>query len=466
VVLKAINFLFAVYVVRQLGDNRFGQYSIVLAFPGLFQIFAEFGMTQYVMREIARDRSKAQMYFWNLVVLRLILASISVIGITASAAIAGYEPDLVFGIFLNTCTFLLAAFAVPLETILTANERLDYVSAIAVVSRLAFTLVCTLFLLGGGGFLLLVLAGLLTYPLTIGMHVWAVRRHKLAPGHFQIDPRIWLRLIRSGLPFGVIMLTLTISFSIDTVMLSMFEPNNVVGWYKAAYNLIPPLMLAYGGFNAAILPSLSRAYAQNRSEVERWYHRASKFILLLSLPLAVGGMLIAYPMILFLYDKQFLPSGLGLQILIWDIPFLMYSSFCGNMTTIIGEEKAAARIYTINALANIILNLYAIPRYGLIGAALVTVVTDMIGALQFHFLLRKKLRLPNMAWVRARAILAATIMGLAVMSISSASFFIQIAIGAIVYGGLVVALRLIDQSEWNTLRRLLRRGHAVQPIRS
>lgn len=43
-VLKALNLLFSVFVVRRPGDSRFGQYCIVLAFVGLFQIFAELGI--------------------------------------------------------------------------------------------------------------------------------------------------------------------------------------------------------------------------------------------------------------------------------------------------------------------------------------------------------------------------------------------------------------------------------------
>ena len=71
-VLKLLSFLFGIFVIRQLGDGRFGQYATVLAFVGLFQIFAEMGVTQYVMREIARDRSKVDKYFWNLIAVQRI----------------------------------------------------------------------------------------------------------------------------------------------------------------------------------------------------------------------------------------------------------------------------------------------------------------------------------------------------------------------------------------------------------
>jgi len=406
VVLKALTFLFSVYVVRQLGDDRFGQYSIVLAFVGLFQIFFELGMSQYVMREIAQDRSKTQPLFWNLVALRFLLAILGIIGITLGAVVVGYAPDLVLGIFIHTCGFLLSAFLAPLTTVLTANERLDYATGLNILGQLIFVLFGAIFLLSGWGFISLIVASLIGIPLQIGLAIWAIRHHHMATLSIQIEPRIWPHMIRSGLPFGIISLTLTIAFSIDTVMLSMYQPEHVVGWYNVAYNLVFSLMFFFRGFKEAIVPSLSRTYVNDPAQVERWYHRSVKFIAILSMPIAVGGMLVAFPLIRFLYTDEFLPSALALTILIWDVPLLMFTSFCGNMTTIISEERAAARIYSINAVANVILNLYAIPRFGVVGASLVTVVTDLIGALQFHFLLRHKLHLPDMTWVFVRILIA------------------------------------------------------------
>ncbi len=465
IVLKAVTFLFNIYVIRQLGDESFGQYSIVLAFVGLFQIFAELGMTQYVMREIARDRSKTQSLFWDLVTLRTLLAVLGIIGITLSGVMVGYSPELVLGIFIYTFSFLLSAFLAPLIAVLTANERLDYVTARSILGRVIFMVLSTIFLLNGFSFIALIVANLISIPLQIGLALWGIRRHRLASLSFQIQPRTWSHLIRASLPFGLISLTLTIAFSIDTVMLSWYQPEYVVGWYNVAYNLVFSLMFFVSGFNEAIVPSLSRTYVNDPVQVERWYYRSVKFIAILSLPLAVGGMIIAYALIRFLYTDEFLPSALALQILIWDVPLLMFSSFCGNMTTIVGEERAAARIYGINAIANVILNFYAIPHYGLVGASIVTVITDLIGALQFHFLLKRKLKLPNMTWVLVRALTAAGLMGLVLKLAGDLNQFILIALGAGVYGGLVLGLRLLGEPEWAMILRLTGRRGASQPVK-
>jgi O-antigen/teichoic acid export membrane protein len=464
VTLKALNFIFSVYVVRALGDDRFGQYSIVLAFTGLFSIFAELGMTQYAMREIARDRSKTQALFWNLVTLRLLLAVLGIVGITLGAVAAGYSSELVLGIFIQTCGFLLSAFAIPLQVLLTANERFDYVAGLNVLGQLAFVAFGSFFLLSGWGFISLIIASLIGIPLQIALAAWAIKRHRLAPFSFQVDPHTWVPLIRAGIPFGIISLALTITFSADSVMLSMYQPERVVGWYNVAYRLVFALMFFFGGFKEAIVPSLSRTYVSDPVRVERWYHGSVKFIILVSFPMAIGGMLVAFPLTRFLYTDKFLPSALALQILIWDVPFLMFSAFCGNMATIVGEERAAARIYSVNAVANIALNLYAISHFGMIGASFITVVTDLIGSLQFYLLFHRKLHLPDMTTTFVRVLIASAVMGLAVWLAGDRHLFVLVGVGAVVYVALVLVLRLFDDTEKEMLIRLVRRRSRPEPV--
>ncbi len=455
--LKAVNFLFGVFVVRRLGDARFGQYATVLAFVGLFQILAELGVSQYVMREIARDRSRASSLFWNLVSVRVLLALAGIGVITWAAQAAGYAPRLVTGVFLYTCTFLLAAFSAPLEAILTAHERFDYVTAMALAAQVTFVALGAAFLWHGLGYLWLIVASLLSQLPQIGIGVWAVRRHGLLTFRPQVQVRAWPQMIRSGLPFGIISLMLQIAASIDTVMLSRLRTDAEVGWYNVAYGLIFSLMFLVRGFKTAIVPSLTRAFVEEPREVERWYYRSVRYIVLIALPLAAGGMVTAFPLIRLLYGQQFDPAALGLQILIWDLPFLMFASLCGNMTTVIGEERAAARIYTINTVANVVLNALAIPLYGLIGAAFVTVITDLISALQFHFLLRRKLHLPTMSGFLLRVGLASAGMAAGVAWLGNAPLVLLLAAGAGLYLALTLLLRIPDESEKALARKLAAR---------
>ncbi|MCL6512055.1 MAG: oligosaccharide flippase family protein [Anaerolineae bacterium] len=215
--LKAINFLYNVAVVRVLGDAGFGQYSTVTAFVGLFAIFAELGVSQYVMREMAQRPEKTNHLFWNLWALRLTLAIIGVIGITAGAALYGFTPELVLGVFLYTLTFIYSAFLAPMDSALVAAERMEYPTLIAVIGQIGSAVLGTIVLINGWGFLALIGVGLLAMIPQIVFAAWAIRRHKLVSRPIVVTPKIWSQLIRAGLPFGMITLSLTIAFGIDTV---------------------------------------------------------------------------------------------------------------------------------------------------------------------------------------------------------------------------------------------------------
>ena len=455
--LKLLNFLFKVYVIRSLGDDRFGQYSTVLAFVGVFQIFAEFGITQYVMREIARDREKTPLYFWNLLAVRLLLAILAMGWITYAAVMAHYSPELVTGVFLLTFSFMLAAVETPMSTVLTAHERFDYVTVKTVIGQLVFVVLGAVFVFSGLGYLWLIVASILSMLPQIGIQLWALLKHGWFPKRVQLDLRTWFHLLRSGLPFGVISLTLSIAFSIDTVMLKMFHPDYVVGWYNAAYGMVFFVLNLTGGFMDAMVPSLSRSYIKDPAEVQRWFYRSVKYILLLFLPAAAGGMVVAYPLVRLVLTPEFLPSAQALQILSWDMPLLMFAGFCGNITTVVGLEKSAARIYTINALVNIVLNYIFIPRYGMLAASVITVITDFVSAIQFFVLLHKQFRFGQLASLFGRAMLASALMAGIVWLLGQQNLYIMVIIGTASYAILAIVFRLVQKEEWELFKRFIPR---------
>jgi O-antigen/teichoic acid export membrane protein len=461
--LKFINFIFSVYVIRRLGDDRYGQYATILAFVSLFQIFAEFGMTQYVLREVARDHSKAQSLFWDLVAVRFFLAILSIIVLTVAASFMDYSPILILGVFMYTCMYLLSSIQSPLEALLTAYERFDIVSLMSIAGQIVYVIFGTIFLLSGESFLWLIIAGFigLLPPITIG--IWATLKNKILRLHPEFSPRSWIHLVKAGLPFGISSLTLSITFSADTVILSKNFPPEMVGWYRVAYDLVFTLLFFSRGFKDAIIPSLSRIHAIDANEIGRWYHRAVRVFTLISLPMVVGGMVLAQEIILFLYKEEYLPSVNAFQILAWDMPFVLYASFCGNVTTIIRQERRAARIFTFNAAFNILANLLIIPRFGYIGASVVTVLTDLISATQFYLFLRKDLYIPNFLSLIIRTMIAATVMGLVVWLVPLNNLFLSAGMGVLIYFLLVLLLRIPDQFE----RGLIKKGfQRIKEVRS
>ena len=136
--------------------------------------------------------------------MRLLLALPAVVYITYGAHLAGYSSELSLGISLFTGTFFLAAIDAPIEALLVANERFDYVTMKNVLNQLTFVIVGGAFMFAGFGYVWLILASLIAQIPQIGFGIWAIHRQKMVPRPVLVSPKRWAFLIRSGLPFGII----------------------------------------------------------------------------------------------------------------------------------------------------------------------------------------------------------------------------------------------------------------------
>src|SRR5262245_12632052 len=174
---KLLSFIFNVYVVRQLGDARFGFYTAALAYAGIFSIIGDLGMTQYAIREIARGRRTADDLFWNLVIIRLILSLIAIVMIVSSAYyLTDYPPAMVAGIFLVCIGFFFHAFLGPVSIILSGNERIDSTAVLGTLIQIVFVVAGTWILVGGYNFYSLIIASYLGVPIAATLGFLYVRQ--------------------------------------------------------------------------------------------------------------------------------------------------------------------------------------------------------------------------------------------------------------------------------------------------
>lgn len=442
--IKLLNFAYIIYVVRVLGDAELGRFAIVTAFVGLFSVFSELGLAQYVERSIARDPSQASHLFGNMVALRAILAVAGVVGVTAIGFALGYEPEILFGIFVYTLTFLLAAFLVPLTTLLSANERFDVLSGIQVIAQV-LTMATGLFLLQAGvGFFALLLTGFVAMPIQIALTLYAVRRHGLGEVNLRTTPGAWPGLVRASIPFGLTSLALTFNFNVDTVILGFFHSDSTVGWYNASYRLVFNAVGIVGGFLAVMTPSIAREHQRDPEKVTRWVNGTIRWMLLFSIPASAGMCLLAPRLVALLYGAQYEGAGPALAIIAWDIPLLLVNSFFGNVTAAVGLERPAAKIYLLSAGLNVVLNLMLIPSFGIVAAAGVTVATDVISAGIFYALLRREMGMAGLGKTATGVVTATVLMAVVVWLLGGTALPIVVVAGAAVYGFTATRLGVLD----------------------
>ncbi|MCZ7547429.1 MAG: flippase [Anaerolineae bacterium] len=477
VAIRILAFIFQVYVVRSLGSVDYGKFATVMAYLMIFSIFSDFGMAPYTVREMARDWTRSRRLISNTMFIRLVLSVAVVIVATSVAILLDYAPDIVTGVFIAGCGLFLYAFQGPLDGAVVARERLDVTARLQLVNQLIFVAVGTLMLVAGVGFIGLILATLLGVGVW-GLGLWRFSRRKLGLEMGRIDPGIWRELLIGALPFGVAGLAVVLMQRFDTIVLSlahqglpttlpgfnctlclppsayefMVTGEQLVGWYAVSVNLVLMTMLLAQSVAQAMYPTLVREHARDPEAIRKPIQQAVKYLMVISLPIAVGTTVLADQIIVKLYTAEFAPSIITLRILIWAMPLMFLSEVLGRAMSVLRLERAGARRTLFAAGVVVVLNLALIPALGLLGAALsfmigriliVALELDLVGVGLFFS--RETLG------TLARVSVAAAVMGAAALWMHDRNLFLIIgvsmaiyAVGLLVTGGLRVgeALRV------------------------
>ncbi|RJQ44229.1 MAG: flippase [Gaiellales bacterium] len=450
----AIGFIFFIFLAQRLGPTDFGRYMFAFALAEIFSIFGDFGLHEYSIREIARRPEDLPRRLPGLLVLKTLLSSSSAVIMLAILPLMGKD---------EATSLAVAAFALA-----QIGYSWFYASTVAFAARQDLHLQAFLWLLekalfaAAGASLLLAGRGLVAVALSNtavqfagGALAVLIAWRRYGPLARSLAASDWVPWLRAALPFGLIVAFYLVYFRIDSVMISFIRGDVEVGQYNAAYNIISALLIIPAGLVAALFPKLAGMFDSPGDDIDAPFQKAARWLIAISLPLAVGGWLLARPLIELLLGQDYLPAVNALAVLSWTLPVWFVTFLQGNLLTIIERQKAVAAVGFINMTANVVLNLLVIPRYGFTGAAVTTLVTEAIGLMQMFYLLRRNISFRSTAATALRVALVSAGLGLAVFLLrGSLPVLAVIAVTAAGYGAAVVGLGIIPARE---IRGIFRR---------
>ena len=239
-------------------------------------------------------------------------------------------------------------------------------------------------------------------------------------------------LVRHVAPYvGSALLDLAI-ISSALLFLRGFADLATVGLYAAAYTLVNFLVNVGAMYSMSLMAPLAQL-AEDPPERQSIYSTAWARAVAVMLPVAAGGGLIAHDAITVAFGTDFVAAGTVLVVLLISVPLSMLRSVAAAAIMAQGREDILFRTVLISAVVNIGLNLVAVPVFGMLGAAAVTVVTELLRlVLAQHYATMLGARAPGFRrhWKTA---LATIIMAVSVALGFRGSFITAIAVGTVVY---------------------------------
>jgi O-antigen/teichoic acid export membrane protein len=326
---------------------------------------------------------------------------------------------------------------------------MDLTSLIDVIERAVALLAGVVLLYITRSLLSLVLALLISNVVKQVLYVISSRSYFIPS--FGIDFQLWKSLFVRSLPFALSISFLYIYYRIDTVMLSLMVGDQVTGWYNAAYRLIDvvhyiPLLLV-----TAILPPMAQYSRESAEVLTDIFNRSFRYLVMLALPIGVGMFLLAPRLILFVFGEGFENAAPVLRVLIWAEVFAFLNYLGGHLLNMIDRQKIYTVIVGATAVFNIVLNLLLIPGYTHIGAAVATLLCELLifalvyGCIRRYFF---RLHLWSLAWKPA---FAALIMGALVVKIQFLPIWCIVIAGCVCYFMVLFLLRGLNMQDKDAL---------------
>lgn len=451
-----LTLILSIYIARFLGDVLFGRYSFVVTFVALFSYFLDLGYETLIIRDVAKDRSQASCYLNNIITMRTIISVLIFTIIFLLVSILDFPDSVKNLIYLFGFSQIITSLTNVFRVTFRAFEKMEYEAGISIFSNIIRCSLGLLVLFLGYGLIEIGLVFL--YSAIIEFFIsFLICEKKFVKTKSQFDLNFFKNTIKTALPIFAVGIFGLIYVKIDTIMLAFMVGEAVVGWYNAAYNLI----LGFGPipqvFMMALLPFMSYTYVKSKDSLRDVYEKSFKFLMVIGLPITVGIFLLADRLIILFYGQDFLNSVNALRILSLDV-ILKFLYLCTWFVLIsMDKQKKLAIIAGGGVLLNIILNLFLIPNYSLIGAAIATIITES-AILSFYLYLTflNDLKIPIIKIIVKPSIACAT-MAIYIYYFINQNLYLLIMISIIIYFGIIYILKGFSTEEIALLKKFVTR---------
>lgn len=190
----------------------------------------------------------------------------------------------------------------------------------------------------------------------------------------------WKRHLPPVLLLFVMVLAQTIYCNSDITILGIIKGNYEVGLYSTSVKIYSLVNSMIASIAWVVMPQMTKNFNEgNYDEINKLFRYAFNFVVILGLPCVVGINILCPEIIEIIAGKEYLGATGSLHILSIALAISLIGGLIGNVLLLPAmEEKTCLIACVISAMANIILNILFIPKYGITAAAATTAVSELI----------------------------------------------------------------------------------------
>lgn len=403
----AISLVTFATLYRALGVEGIGKYTTVFAYVAFFAVFADFGLQWFLIRELSVTPKEKDKIFQNVLAFRTLLALAVFLIAFLIVWLFHYPVDVKWAVGLISLGWFFTMLNSAYVAVYLNNYRMDIATISDVIGRLLTMALVILIARSGYGFIYLMsayLAGNL-----INLIISRSFVHPYIKVGYKFDFNYWRYTTSQSFAIGIVLVFGFIYYKIDSLMLSWMKDMTDVGIYGSAYKLLEVLVTLPSMFLGAAFPLITKYIAEKDSRITGAFQKQFDILAILAFPLVAGTLVLADKIIIFIagargnefisavtvyFAGRPINSAVVLQVLIFAVGCHFFSGLYNYMLISLGKQKSMIWPTISFAVFNILINLLLIPYFSYLGAAVSTVVTELIVLISYKSIVDKNIKLP------------------------------------------------------------------------
>jgi O-antigen/teichoic acid export membrane protein len=430
-------------ITRYLGPTLYGRYALALAYIQLFGVLADVGLFTIVVREISKRPGDTSRLVGNAITLRAIVSLVVVVVALLVSLALPYTPQVRVAILIAAVPFVLGLLQSSFVTVFQARLRMDRAVIADVAGRAAALAAVAGVILADAGFYMVVASAAVGAAVALALTVALVR--PMMPIKLVAEPAVWRMLIVAALPLGIALTLNEIYFRADTLIISIYKSDRQVGFYALAWRVYELVALFPAVIMTSVFPLLSRYVEESEERARRLLQAANDVFWAVGLPLAAGGIVLAPGIVELAGGSGFDASAEPLRLLLPAGALAYVNGLFGYALIAKNRQRDALWLNVVGLVLNLSLNFILVPPYGIIAAAAVTLGCEIVILGGSYFLMRTHYRFFPSLLGAGKALLAALVMAGVLIPLRDGPVIALIALGAVIYVGVMWAIGGIDR---------------------
>jgi len=372
-----ITLLVGIYVARYLGPSNYGLLNYAQSFVVLFSAIATLGLDSIVVRDLVGDEKKRDELLGATFILK-VAGSIVLLGMLAVVVRFTKNDN-----FTNLLIFIIA-----LATIFQSFNAIDFYFRSKVLSRytvyaqtasLISSAIIKILLIYFKMALIYFAAVMVVESVILAAGLIAMYiKQKLNIFNWKIKFDLGKRLLKDSWPLILSGVAISIYMRIDQVMIKQMVDLGAVGNYAVAVRLSETWYFIPIAITSSVFPAIVNA---KKIGEKLYYARLQKLYDLmtwLGISIALPITFLANDIIRLLFGIQYQDAAGVLRIYIWAGIFVFLGVASSQYLIAENYTRVSFFVTFMGMIANVILNIILIPKYGINGAATATVLSQFM----------------------------------------------------------------------------------------